>query len=187
MKSSSKIIKVVISICLLSLIFTCSICVSFAAVVGSSMNPTYEDGTTLLLDKLSDVKNNDCVAIYSKQLNEILCKRVIALQGDTVEIKDGVVFLNGKQLEESFNKDTETNLKKTTISEGKVFVMGDNREHSIDSRVLGVLNTSDVKGKVLFDLHISSTILKYTLFCIMIVAFTVLAWEMLSDRKNNNK
>lgn len=88
-----------------------------------------------------------------------LIKRVVALPGDTVDIRDGKVYING-QLEEGYSFSGSTydgnNLARTShsypleIPEGKVFVLGDNRENSIDSRDLGLIDFVQLKGKVSF-------------------------------------
>lgn len=82
-------------------------------------------------------------------------KRVIGVAGDHIEIKDGKVFLNGEEQEEKYLDDGVTTNMGTygvysdiVVPEGYVFVMGDNREHSTDSRCFGCIPVSKIEGKV---------------------------------------
>lgn len=80
-------------------------------------------------------------------------KRVIALPGEHVEIKDGKVFINGEKLDEPYLQDgvtTESSvLKDFIVPEGHIFAMGDNREHSSDCRAFGCIPLEKIEGKVL--------------------------------------
>lgn len=82
-------------------------------------------------------------------------KRIIGVEGDHVEIKDGKVYLNGEELEENYlDEGVETNMgtygvySDIVVPEGYVFVMGDNRSHSTDSRCFGCIPVSKIEGKV---------------------------------------
>ncbi|WP_304943843.1 signal peptidase I [Vallitalea guaymasensis] len=82
-------------------------------------------------------------------------KRVIGLSGDKVDIKDGKVFVNGEQLEESYTKgmtDARNIEFPLVVPEGQLFVLGDNREYSCDSRNFGCIDKDNIEGKVVFRL-----------------------------------
>lgn len=82
-----------------------------------------------------------------------LIKRVIAVPGDILEIKNGNVFVNYLKINETYIKGTTLAYRaqeKITIPEGKVFVMGDNRENSNDSRLFGMVDMDSVEGKASF-------------------------------------
>lgn len=85
-----------------------------------------------------------------------IVKRVIGIPGDTIDIKDGYVYLNGNRLEENYVKgQTLERLGLSypiTIPENKVFILGDNREESLDSRDLGLASYDQIKGKVILRL-----------------------------------
>ena len=88
--------------------------------------------------------------MYANQKEKHIIKRVIAIGGDHVEIKDNIVYLNGKKLDENYVNGVMANNEDMSINipEGKVFVMGDNRNSSLDSRRLGYFDfEEDVVGK----------------------------------------
>ena len=126
-----------------------------------SMEPTLDVGDRVLVNKLSykfhDVNRGDVVVFErppgasTGQNGEIkdLIKRVIAVGGDTVEAKEGNVYVNGEQIDEDYlEPGTPTdNLPLTTIPEGQVFVMGDNRTNSEDSRIFGPIDEDAIVGR----------------------------------------
>jgi len=95
-------------------------------------------------------------AHYVLEVNKIsYIKRVIGVAGDHIEIKDNKVYLNGEELEETYlDEDVVTNMgvygvfSDVVVPEGYVFAMGDNREHSTDSRCFGCVPVSKIEGKV---------------------------------------
>ena len=114
-------------------------------IPSASMVPTLEEGDRVLVNKLSyklhDVNRGDIV-VFERPPGEPdngikdLIKRVIALPGETVEGRDGQVVVNGRYLEEPYLDEgpSPTEFPPETVEEGKVWVMGDNREVSVDSR-----------------------------------------------------
>jgi signal peptidase I len=83
-----------------------------------------------------------------------LIKRVIAVEGDTVEIHDGIVYVNGKALKESYTKDgyTDGQMPEITVPENDLFLLGDNRQSSRDSRdpSVGFIPENKLIGKAIF-------------------------------------
>ncbi|HKA84061.1 MAG TPA: signal peptidase I [Acidimicrobiales bacterium] len=126
-----------------------------------SMEPTLDVGDRVLVNKLSykfhDVHRGDVVVFErppgasTGENGEIkdLIKRVIAIGGDTVEAKEGDVYVNGKRIEENYlEPGTPTdNLPPTEIPQGHVFVMGDNRTNSEDSRIFGPIDEDAIVGR----------------------------------------
>ncbi len=139
-----------------------------ANVIGPSMQPTFNDKDSVFLEKVSTetghISRGEIVTFYSKdENNDDYIKRVIGIAGDKVEIKDGKVYLNGQLLSENYLPEgtiTEPNSLTTqyVIPEGYIFVLGDNRGNSTDSRILGPINLKDVKGHVILRVYPFSNI-----------------------------
>lgn len=152
-------------------------------VSGSSMENTFKDGDRLFLDKVtykfSSPKVGDSIVFLQGEIADgigqrllnvakdmvskfqdnqranRLVKRVIAIPGDKIDIKNGEVYLNDKLFVEDYIKGV-TN-KKTleypiVVPEGKLFVMGDNRENSRDSRMFGLVDYRSVEGKIRYKI-----------------------------------
>lgn len=134
-------------------------------VSGSSMEPTLQDGDSLLVDKLSyrfgNPKRFDIIIFpYQYGDNQFFIKRVIGLPGETVRIDyDGNIYINGEKLEENYGAEVildpgraETEI---SLSDGEFFVMGDNRNHSMDSRDISVGNIQkkDILGKAFVRIY----------------------------------
>lgn len=91
-----------------------------------------------------------------KEYHERYVKRVIGVAGDTVDIQDGYVYVNGDKKEEAYVKGiTEVRSFELpyTVQEGELFVMGDNREVSMDSRAFGPISLKQVEGKAFFRVY----------------------------------
>ena len=124
-------------------------------ITGVSMDPTLVDGQFVVALKNSDFEPGDITAFYYN--NKILIKRVIASAGDWVDIdRDGNVSVNGLWLEEPYIQEKalgECNIELPyQVPDGKVFVMGDDRAVSLDSRTtaVGPISKEQVLGQVVF-------------------------------------
>ena len=124
-------------------------------ITGVSMDPTLVDGQFVVALKNSDFEPGDITAFYYN--NKILIKRVIASAGDWVDIdRNGNVFVNGLELEEPYLQEKalgECNIDLPyQVPDGKVFVMGDDRAVSLDSRTtaVGPISKEQVLGLVVF-------------------------------------
>lgn len=135
--------------------------IRFILVDGGSMEPTLSDGDRLVMYCLGYTpKSGDIVILSDKTGLEIpLVKRVIATGGQTLDISpEGRVSVDGKALYEPYAVEQMREIGNydypLTIPEGKVFVMGDNRNHSTDSRSekVGLVDADQVLGKVVFRL-----------------------------------
>lgn len=124
-------------------------------IYGSSMSPTLQDGEIVFSVKTSNVEQGDVVAFYYN--NKILIKRVIAGPGDWVNIsEDGTVYVNDEELFEPYL--TEKSFGDADIEfpyqvpDGRIFVMGDHRSTSVDSRhqAVGCVTEEQIVGKLVF-------------------------------------
>ncbi len=130
----------------------------FVMVEGVSMEPTLQNGDQLIMLSLFYTPENGDIVILSDKtgLDKPLVKRVIATGGQTVELDGGTVFVDGEPLTEPYVPEAwvdEGNLTyPLTVPEGSVFVMGDNRNHSTDSRSssIGLVDEDEVLGKIIF-------------------------------------
>lgn len=128
----------------------------FVMVQGSSMFPTLVEGDRLIVNKIGytigEPDYGDIVILsYSDSVEYV--KRVIGEGGDTIEIKDMVVYRNGEPLAEDYiNTSPYEDFAKVTVPPGTYFVMGDNRANSSDSRYpsLGFVEKDAIDGKVIF-------------------------------------
>lgn len=131
-------------------------------VKGASMLPTYESEDVIIISKVSDIDHFDQVVFKSPVEDEYYIKRVIGLPGDTIEMKNDVLIVNGKEYEEPYvnrkssislqNRITEDfTLQEVTgenkVPEGYIFVLGDNRLQSADSRHYGLIQIDTVLGE----------------------------------------
>ena len=126
-------------------------------VDGPSMRPTLQSAERLVVNKFiyrfrAPERGEILVFRYPKDPSRDFIKRVIAVPGDTIEIKDGLVFVNQQLMNEPYIlSKTRGDYPLTTIPEGHIFVMGDNRNNSEDSRFadVGFVPYELVKGKAM--------------------------------------
>lgn len=164
-----------IVIAILLALFIRTFVVQAFKIPSGSMIPTLEIGDHLLVNKfiygikipctnftlipITDPKRNDVIVFkYPKDPDMDFIKRVIAVAGDTVEIQDKKVFVNNQPIDDSYaqfvdsyirpaSEDSRDNYGPITVPEGKLFVMGDNRDDSHDSRFWGYVDVDAVRGK----------------------------------------
>ena len=133
--------------------------VTLQQVVGPSMQPTLNEGDVLILNKFQyyifDIKRNDVVSLKYDG-SKYLIKRVIGLPGEKVSYKDNELYINDKYVDEYFLNGQETydfdleELGYDKIPKGYYFVMGDNRDNSTDSRIIGLVPAYEIEGTTNF-------------------------------------
>lgn len=156
--SNVELLAVAAAIILLFFTFAARITV----VEGGSMEHTLNGGDKLIIsDLFYTPERGDIVIIQSPTVNggEAIVKRIIAVSGDTVEIKSSGVYVNGEKLEETDGSlgytvsSARYNAKAPVkVGEGQIYVLGDNRAVSYDSRAFGPVDERAILGRVLFRL-----------------------------------
>jgi signal peptidase I len=126
-------------------------------IYGNSMTPTLNKGEIVVSVKEKDVKTGDVIAFYYN--NKILVKRVIASSGDWVDIEeDGTVLVNSQEIDEPYIKEKslgECNIELPyQVPDSKIFVMGDHRSTTLDSRntAVGCVSEEQIVGRLVFRL-----------------------------------
>ncbi len=122
-------------------------------VEGDSMEPTLNEGDVLILNKVSykihGIKRFSIVVVDNNGTN--LIKRVIGLPGETVKVEDNKLYINGEYVEQDFLEEEQyTEDLELTLEDNYYYVMGDNRTVSLDSRSIGPIHKSKIKGTASF-------------------------------------
>ncbi len=126
-------------------------------VEGTSMVPTLEDNEILILKKYDHSFERFDVVVFNYN-NDKLIKRIIGLPGESVEYRDNKLYIDGEYVKEEFSRNSNTlDFKLEDIGLEKVpddcyFVMGDNRNNSTDSRIIGVVNKTSIQGITNFSI-----------------------------------
>lgn len=139
-------------------------------VKGASMEPNYEDHEYLIIDELTyrfhePTRGEVVVFRYPNDTSQFFIKRVIGLPGETVEVKESSVWINGQKLDESAYLDASvqtTGSTNVTLSSKEYFLMGDNRAASLDSRIFGPVNRSYIVGRTWFRAWPFSRLMRFS-------------------------
>lgn len=132
-------------------------------VSGNSMIPTFKNGDYILTDKLtyrfSEPKHGDIIVLKNpRDESQDFIKRIIVVPSDEIKIENSNIFVNGEKISEEYLPITTSTKAGNFLTEGlpvkaganQYFVMGDNREHSSDSREWGAVTKEEIVGKVIF-------------------------------------
>ena len=151
-------------ILILVIFFVVRLVVQNFKVQGTSMMPTVHNGSLVLVNKvdyfLHGPQRGDVIVFHAPPAtgaqNQDFIKRVIGLPGDTVQIHNGKVFVNGRALSEPYELQTPDYTMKTipnthsdVVPKNTIFVLGDNRRNSYDSHLWGLLPDKNIIGKAL--------------------------------------
>ncbi len=152
-KQTKKEIIIYVSIFLLIIIIRTFI-VTPIRVNGDSMNPTLKDGEIMILNKIgysiNGVERFDIVVVDYN--GDKLIKRVIGLPGETLKYENNILYINGQEVEEPYLNESTEDFNITSFGYSKIprdcyFVLGDNRDDSKDSRIIGCVSEKQIKGK----------------------------------------
>ena len=148
MESGYEFIKKLIPyfiIILVVVIIRCFI-VTPVRVDGPSMNNTLYDGDIMVLNKMDkNYQRNDIVVFKYK--GEELIKRIIALPHEKVKCVSKIIYVNNEEYEDTYATGATSDFKEYILGDDEYFVMGDNRNNSLDSRTFGTIKKSDIIGK----------------------------------------
>ncbi|WP_026696134.1 signal peptidase I [Peribacillus kribbensis] len=133
-------------------------------VSGSSMLPTLQDQNKMVVSKLSKIQRFDVIVFHAPDADEDYIKRVIGLPGDTVSMKNDVLYVNGHAYKEPYLKrgnqsqytgdfSLEELFGTSKVPKGTYFVLGDNRPISKDSRIIGFIKQSSVIGEAKYRFY----------------------------------
>lgn len=154
----------------LAIVLAIGIIIKPTIVSGVSMEPTLYENNYVLVNKMAykagEVERGDIIVFHSRlkaeegvgdsKGNKLLIKRIIGIPGDTVKIYDGNVYLNGEIQDENYIEEgyTPGDVGATKVPEGKLFVLGDHRSNSTDSRSpeVGLVDQDSVVGKAFVKL-----------------------------------
>ena len=163
-----------IVIALVAVIFIFTMVLGKVEVSGDSMLDTLHNGDQLIITGYNYTPTRGDIVIIAKNAsktelgriytNKPLVKRIVATEGQTVEIKDGYLFVDGVKQEENYARTltVDNGFKgKQTVPEGCIFVLGDNRGDSADSRLIGFIPKQYVMGKVLCRIFPFDSITKF--------------------------
>ena len=153
------------------MIITLIMCLVFrvANISGDSMNPTFHDGDKTIIVGLFYTPERGDVIVFNGEKevgynSDFIVKRIIALEGDTVKIEDGILYVKEAGSDEFFivNYVDDTaipyyDMNEITVPAGEMFVMGDNLINSLDSRdpKVGTIDTDAITGKVILRFYSS--------------------------------
>lgn len=132
----------------------------------SSMEPTLYENNYLFVNKLAYITKDhpeyEDIIVFQSDIDmedgsgkKLLIKRVIGVEGDVMDVKDGTVYRNGYPLEEPYTLEgyTNDNIEEYTVPQDQVFVMGDNRSISLDSGEFGAISEESIMGKAFIRLY----------------------------------
>ncbi|WP_182101661.1 signal peptidase I [Niallia taxi] len=128
-------------------------------IPSGSMEPTIQIGERVMISKFVNVDNlafGDIVVFYPPGEKERYIKRLIGLEGDQIEVKDGLLYRNGVKVQEEYlNEHMQYDFEELVVPEGKLFFLGDNRNHSFDSHMWETpfVEESQVVGKAVFKVY----------------------------------
>lgn len=141
------------------------------------MEPNIKSGDITIFIKNKTIKRFNIVSILPPNTNNSenpYIKRIIAFEGETITIIDGIIFINGKKVCQNFkvSKKDLLNVNPLTVPDGQVFVLGDNRFNSLDSSELGPFNNTDILGRLILVIP-KKDINKYFQLYLMLILIVI--------------
>lgn len=113
-------------------------------VSGESMSPTLSGTEIMMLNKLGEVDRYDIVVVEKGE--EKIIKRVYGLPGEKIQVLDNKIYINDQEITDNYGDGNTNDTEAITLGKDEYFVLGDNREDSLDSRILGPIKASKIMG-----------------------------------------
>lgn len=145
-------VMALIGILLISRAFITPITIS-----GHSMDNTLSNGMFGYSLKVKDntkFERGDIVIVNTD--DHLIVKRIVAMPYDSIECKDNIVYLNGSPLEEEYTSSKTDDFDKVSLGENQYFILGDNRQNSKDSRIIGAISREEIIAKGLFVISLEN-------------------------------
>lgn len=150
-------VKVILTALLIAIVLRTFV-FQMALVNQISMEPTLHEGQMLIISKINyfigEPQRGEIIVLKDDVENKLLIKRVIGLPGEKVQLKDGKVYINAKELQPDYTASPTYAYTQDewTLPSGEYFVLGDNREHSRDSRLenVGMVEREDIVGRAVY-------------------------------------
>lgn len=158
MKNKTKYLISLLLVISVLIILVCSKLTPFdiSMSVGDSMLPTMSDrNITVSVKDIDEIERNKIYNMYEPKTGSQIVKRVVAIEGDTIEIKDGKLYVNNEEDTSAFSDSVDYSVHNglsVTLDKDQYFVLGDNRPVSIDSRYFGPVDKRYFISKVIFSL-----------------------------------
>lgn len=120
-----------------------------ANVEGSSMEPLFSDGDKIFVLRHGEIQRGKIIIALDSTSRKYIIKRCIGLPGDRVKVEGDTLYINNKKVDEPYVKGVTNDFEEVKVGNNEYFVMGDNREKSKDSRVIGCIKKKDIYGVVI--------------------------------------
>ena len=146
-----------IALSLASYFFFSRVVVTAVEVRGVSMSPTLQSGDVMILNRFAAsshvLQRGEMVVLKDPETGDLVVKRIVGMPGETVQVDMGVAFVNGKRLHEPYlhqalKTPTGNPGPNTKVAEGHYYVLGDNRNNSVDSRAFGTVARENIIGVI---------------------------------------
>ena len=122
-------------------------------VDGPSMNKNLNDNDLVIVCKVCEVKRDSIVVLRELDDNEKIIKRIIGMPGETIEITNGVIYINDKRYNDIYSYGETSDYQKVTLKDDEYFILGDNRLISKDSRYFGPIKAESIIGTAVYRLY----------------------------------
>ena len=134
---------------ILVVVFIRTFIITPIAVKGESMYPTLNGKEIMILKKYDKSYNRFDIVVVNKNVEgDNLIKRVIGLPGEKIQYKNGKLYINNKIIADNYAYGKTENFQEVVLGDDEYFLMGDNREISLDSRVIGIIKKDEIEGTV---------------------------------------